>query len=71
MATEICADDNEIWATITDCIQVCNGLPTEPPYSTAVEVGNSLACRLYHTNLATSNPATHCQHVAGISVCVD
>ncbi len=69
LTREICVDDSQQWASDTECITECNALDTDPPYSTGVESGNSVACRLYHLNLATSNPLTHCGHVGGDAPC--
>lgn len=70
MAMEICTGDNAQFASATECITECNMVPEEPPFSTAVDSGDSVSCRLYHLTLAaTSNPELHCPHVGGAAPC--
>jgi hypothetical protein len=40
-------------------------------YSTAIQDGDSVQCRLYHVTAATLDSRTHCSHAAGVALCVD
>jgi hypothetical protein len=44
------------------CATACAGIKNDKKYSAAVTSGDSLACRLYHATVATTDPGTHCPH---------
>ena len=50
------------------CKQECANFATTPEYSASVTSGNSLSCRIYHAQFASTLPDTHCAHVTPISV---
>jgi hypothetical protein len=58
-----------------DCLSACQLIPdrSAPPesllFSTAVQAGDSLQCRLFHVSAATVDPVGHCVHAAGMAVC--
>lgn len=58
-----------------DCLTACSNVPdlSQPPenvrFSINIDEGDSLQCRLYHVCAATLDPALHCQHAAGVSIC--
>jgi hypothetical protein len=33
--------------------------------------GNTVQCRLYHVSAAALSAFTHCEHAAGLNLCVD
>merc|ERR1719272_632947 len=41
-----------------------------PVGQTSDTSGDSQGCRMYHLNAAKSDAATHCDHAAGVAVCV-
>jgi hypothetical protein len=53
-----------------DCLAYCNGA-NWPAGNAADQSGNSIACRLYHSDAAKGDPAIHCAHAgpAGGDVC--
>jgi hypothetical protein len=51
------------------CAKLCQGLPDPGGYTSNIETGDSVECRLYHASAATIDPTTHCRHVAGIAAC--
>ncbi len=69
--TETCDD----LGSREDCLDACALIPdrSAPPesllFSTAVQAGDSLQCRLFHVSAATVDPVGHCVHAAGLAVC--
>jgi hypothetical protein len=61
--------------TQAQCLQACAAVPdlSRPPtnqrYDSSLQTGNSLQCRLFHVSAASIEPATHCAHAAGQSIC--
>jgi hypothetical protein len=46
---------------------MCAGLPKVTPatnFSTNIQSGNTIECRLYHATVATDTPSPHCLHTA-------
>ena len=66
--TDACLDHDAFDGDIASCIAQYEMVPMG---TTGATTGNSRACRAYHINLALTDPATHCEHSAGLSVCVD
>jgi hypothetical protein len=58
-----CTDANQAYADLAECMTTCGTFATETRYNTQVQTGASLACKLYHATVATTDPATHCPHV--------
>lgn len=58
-----CTGANAAYASESECMTACAAFPTGTRYNTQVQGGNSLACRLYHATVATTNPGLHCMHV--------
>jgi hypothetical protein len=52
-----------------ECLAACAKLPNTPDFSTNVQSGNSVGCRLYHTTAAAVAPDVHCSHAAGDVPC--
>lgn len=51
------------------CAKACSDLPDPGGYTSNIDSGDSVECRLYHASAATVDPATHCRHTAGIGAC--
>jgi hypothetical protein len=64
LATTACPG---VYPSVPGCMTTCAGFATMPPYTAAVQMGNSLSCRLYHATAAADDPATHCGHIAAVS----
>src|SRR5262245_9550776 len=60
----VCTGGNEVYADTGECMTACGGFATTPAYSSSVQSGDSLACRLYHATAASSSATTHCPHTA-------
>lgn len=57
---------------IPDCIDQCtNDVPDIGNYSSNIQEGDSIQCRLYHVSAATFDPGQHCAHAAGDAPCLD
>lgn len=52
-------------SSMATCMTQCAAFPTAR-YSTTAQTGNTLACRLYHATVASTDPATHCPHTAAM-----
>lgn len=63
LASEICTDDNEAYASIADCMSACALFDATEIYDATKQNGNTFACRLYHLTAASNDPATHCPHI--------
>ena len=74
----IMADMCTLMGTYDDCLPLCEEVPNLSGgapndvvnYSTAVQGGDSVQCRLYHVTAATLDSRTHCVHAAGLALCV-
>ena len=63
IAVDICP---AAYTSAMDCETAC-GLMTAGDYSTAATSGDTLACRMYHLQVASTDQATHCGHVGAVS----
>ncbi len=71
IAAKACTATNKQFADDTACQTACKGFKDMVKYNSTVTTGNSLACRLYHLTVATTDPGTHCPHiVANSPVCM-
>lgn len=57
-----CTGANEAYASVAECMTACNGFTDDEPFDVSDVSGDTLACRLYHASVATSDPGTHCPH---------
>ncbi|MDQ3031506.1 MAG: hypothetical protein M3Y87_03750 [Myxococcota bacterium] len=62
------ADDQcpDAYASMGMCMTACAAF-TPGDYSTASTSGNTLACRMYHLSVASTQPDPHCGHVTTVS----
>jgi hypothetical protein len=73
IATAVCGSQPTApYADNAACLTACAGFAdtTAVPYNTAATSGDSLACRMYHLSVASSDAAsatTHCPHIAEVS----
>ncbi|HEX7668558.1 MAG TPA: hypothetical protein VF395_03195 [Polyangiaceae bacterium] len=51
------------------CAKACSDLPDPGGYTSNIDSGDSVECRLYHASAATVDPATHCRHTGGVGAC--
>lgn len=58
-----CTGANAAYASMGECMTTCSTFADTTRYNTQVMTGPSLACKLYHATVATTNPALHCPHV--------
>jgi hypothetical protein len=65
IATTLCTEVDTGWADEAACAAECAGFPTLDmvPYNATVVSGDSLACRMYHLQVASNMPAPHCTHI--------
>jgi hypothetical protein len=56
------------YESMADCLGMCEHLPVGALGQT---VGNTLGCRVYHTEFARQDPDTHCEHAGpgGGTIC--
>lgn len=52
------------------CDTICAKLPDPGGYTSNMDTGNTIECRLYHASAATFDPDNHCKHVAGVGACL-
>lgn len=62
-----CTGADEAYATLGDCTTACGAFTDTEKYDASDMTGDSLACRLYHATVATTDPATHCGHTEPVS----
>jgi hypothetical protein len=62
-----CAGDDEAYASEAECLTACAGFADTEKYDISDLAGDTLACRLYHAQVATSDPGTHCAHTLPVS----
>jgi hypothetical protein len=55
------------YADQNTCATACASMTMTPAFSSAVQSGNSLSCRIYHATAASTDPTTHCPHIAAPS----
>jgi hypothetical protein len=74
IAQDSCTGGNQQYASAGDCMTECGNFPDTEPYDASDQAGDSLACRLYHLTVASTDMAsatTHCPHIPEASpVCV-
>ena len=60
------------YANQAACRADCASFPDMGPFSAELTTdGDTVQCRLYHVSQAFVDAAFHCEHAAGISICVD
>lgn len=57
--TQRCTGQNQQYASSANCLDSCADLMAGALTDT---MGNTLGCRVYHVELALSDPGTHCVH---------
>ena len=55
-----CTGANAQYGSMANCTATCNTIANAGAVTNTM--GNTLGCRIYHTELARSTPATHCSH---------
>lgn len=50
--------------TPAECPMLCAQMSMTPPFSTGVQSGDSVSCRLFYTTAASLDAATNCPHVS-------
>ena len=63
LAMGACTGANAAYASSAACMTACAAFPTNVRYNTQVQTGNSFACKMYHATVASTTPATHCNHI--------
>lgn len=63
IGTALCTTADTGWADEAACLAECNAFPVMPAYNSTITDGDSLACRMYHLQVASNTPAPHCLHV--------
>jgi hypothetical protein len=53
--------------TVGQCPTDCTQIPATPPYSTAIQSGDSVSCRLYYATAAAADPTTYCPDTSASS----
>jgi hypothetical protein len=66
IASSVCA---AAIVTSGGCPALCAPVPDLGGYTSNVQSGNSVQCRLYHASAATLDPGIHCSHVRGLGPC--
>ncbi len=61
-----CVGKNALYDNDEDCFATCSILKDRAAEEGRV-AGNTLQCRIYHVDVAASNPATHCPHASLMS----
>ena len=64
-AGELCPD---VYGGQDSCLSACAGFSTAEVYDASDIGGDTFACRLYHLTAASTDPDTHCPHIAALSV---
>lgn len=75
IAIAVCDGNDAQWGTEAECMTDCMQIPDNVDYSTSETGGNTLACRMYHLNVAAAaknqgdgaGKATHCGHIPLVS----
>lgn len=62
IATTLCEG---VWTDEAACATECANFPdlAAVPYNATVDAGDSLACRMYHLQVASNAPTPHCMHI--------
>ena len=63
-----CTNERAQYESMASCLGACEHLPVGALGETT---GNTLGCRIYHTEFAQQDPVTHCEHAGpgGGSMC--
>ncbi len=67
----VCTGTNTVYASAVECQMACAAFPNDVPYSSEVTEGDSLACRMYHLNVAAASPGNavaHCPHTGPVDL---
>ncbi len=64
--TTLCSEQ---YASLTACLNDCEGVQDLGGYNTSVGQGATVQCRLFHLAAAAAAPDPHCRHAAGDSPC--
>jgi hypothetical protein len=62
-----CTGGNAAYASLAECLTSCAAFDDSEPYDISDVSGNTLACRLYHSQVASVDPVTHCPHTEPVS----
>ena len=62
-----CLGDHTLYPSTNACLNAC-ALFIDRPESKGAFTGDTLQCRIYHINAASSNPSVHCPHGSAESV---
>lgn len=71
----IMAQTCTLLGSFEQCLPQCEEVPNLAQaseaitYSTTVQDGDSVQCRLFHVTAATLDPVFHCAHAAGVAIC--
>ena len=49
------------------CATTCAGFTAGSAFNASIQSGNNLSCRIYHATAASTDPTTHCPHIAAPS----
>ena len=60
--TANCTGDNAQYASESECLTYCNTTAALPAGLTTDTTGNTVGCRIYHADAASSDPGLHCAH---------
>ena len=64
---DACTGANEAYASMAECMTACDAFDDTESYDISDTSGDTLACRLYHAQVGTVDPTTHCPHVQPVS----
>jgi len=62
-----CTGGNLAYASLDDCLNMCQAFADTEKYDVSDQAGDTLACRIYHSTVATVDPVTHCMHTLPVS----
>lgn len=49
------------------CATTCGGMTAGSAFDSSIQSGNTVSCRVYHATAASTDPTTHCPHIAAPS----
>ena len=49
------------------CATTCAGMTAGSAFNSSIQSGNNVSCRVYHATAASTDPGTHCPHIAAPS----
>jgi hypothetical protein len=68
LAILACTGANVVYADKPTCMTECKTFTASATnFSTADQTTNDFNCRVYHLTAASTDPATHCQHIKAVS----